>query len=43
MAILQIYGNKTGRWQEWYRVMIPIADELYYLYLAELREEGLLP
>ncbi len=39
-AILLIGGDKTGRWQEWYAEMIPIADELYDVHLAELNEEG---
>jgi hypothetical protein len=43
MAILLIGGDKTGRWQTWYDAMIPVADDLYDVYLAELREEGLLP
>jgi hypothetical protein len=28
-AILLIGGNKTGRWQEFYKEFIPIADALY--------------
>jgi hypothetical protein len=43
MAILLIGGDKTNRWQEWYRVMIPVADDLYDEHLATLKEEGLLP
>jgi len=39
-AILLIGGDKTGRWQEWYEEMIPVADELYKVYLEELRKEG---
>ena len=35
-AILLIGGDKTGRWQEWYREMIPIADALYDEYLREI-------
>jgi hypothetical protein len=30
-------------WNAWYRVAVPEADRLYDIYLAELREEGLLP
>jgi hypothetical protein len=41
-AILLIGGDKTHRWREWYDLMIPLADDLYDEYLAELREEGLL-
>lgn len=42
VAILLIGGSKTGRWNEWYRRMIPVADVLYAQYLETLREEGLL-
>jgi hypothetical protein len=41
-AILLIGGSKSKRWREWYRVNVPLADDLYDGYLAELREEGLL-
>lgn len=41
-AILLIGGDKRGRWQEWYDEMIPLADDLYDVHLAELRKEGLL-
>lgn len=41
-AILLLGGNKTGRWNEWYRVAIPEADHLYDQYLEELRTEGLI-
>jgi hypothetical protein len=40
-AILLLGGDKTGRWAEWYREAIPLADDLYEAYLAELRKEGL--
>jgi hypothetical protein len=42
-AILLVGGDKTGRWREWYREMIPIAERLYEEYLEELRREGILP
>jgi hypothetical protein len=42
-AILLIGGDKTGKWQVWYETMVPVADNLYDDYLAELREEGMLP
>ena len=41
-AILLIGGDKTNRWQEWYRAMIPAADRLYDQHLDELRREGLI-
>jgi hypothetical protein len=42
-AILLIGGDKRGVWKAWYRAAIPAADHLYDDYLAELREEGLIP
>lgn len=39
-AILLIGGDKTGD-DRFYDRMIPIADDLYDAYLAELRKEGL--
>jgi hypothetical protein len=40
-AILLIGGDKSGEWKAWYRRMIPAADDLYDVYLDELRKEGL--
>ncbi len=48
VAILLIGGDKSPddpgspNWNRWYDRYVPIADELYDNYLAELREEGLL-
>ncbi len=42
MAIL-LGGDKTGRWNDWYREFIPIADRLYDEHLQTLQDEGLLP
>jgi hypothetical protein len=41
-AILLLGGDKSDRWSEWYREAVPEADELYDVYLNEVREEGLL-
>lgn len=41
-AILLIGGDKSGRWGEWYRSAIPVADDLYDTHLRELQGEGLL-
>lgn len=41
-AILLLGGDKTGRWSEWYEWAIPAADDLYAVYLDELRQEGLI-
>ncbi len=41
-AILLLGGDKTGRWEDWYRRAIPAADDLYDVHLRELRDEGLL-
>ena len=39
-AILLIGGDKTGRWEEWYAEMIPVADDLYDVHLREIGQEG---
>lgn len=41
-AILLIGGDKSGSWNEWHRWAIPAADDLYDLYIDELRREGLI-
>lgn len=43
IAISLIGGDKSKRWQAWYREFIPVADRLYDEHLATLQEEGLLP
>lgn len=40
-AILLIGGNKSGD-KRFYDRMIPIADDLYDVYLEELKQEGLI-
>jgi len=42
-AILLTGGDKRDDWRGWYRAAISVADDLYDAYLAELREEGVLP
>ena len=39
-AILLIGGDKRDRWQEWYEVMIPVADQLFDEHLVEVGEAG---
>lgn len=39
-AILLIGGEKRDRWQEWYEVMIPVADRLFDEHLVEVGEVG---
>jgi hypothetical protein len=41
-AILLLGGDKSGQWEAWYDWAIPLADDLYDAYLAELRDEGLI-
>jgi len=41
-AILLIGGDKTGD-DRFYERMVPIADQLYDVYIAEIRQEGLIP
>jgi len=39
-AILLVAGDKSGRWQEWYRTTIPIADRRYAEHLAATTVKG---
>ena len=41
-VILLIGGDKSGEWQAWYDSAIPLADDLYDEYLADLKAEGLI-
>ncbi len=41
-AVLLLGGDKTGEWNVWYERSIPMADDLYDEYLAELQQEGLI-
>ncbi len=38
-AILLIAGDKSGRWNEWYRETIPEAERLYDIYVTEREQE----
>lgn len=33
-AVFLLGGDKTGRWTEWYRTAVPIADDLFDEYLT---------
>ncbi len=39
-AMLLMAGDKAGVWDRWYRVNIPLADDLLDRHLARLGEEG---
>lgn len=40
-SILLVAGDKSGRWNEWYREAIPLAERRYEMYVKErAREEG---
>ncbi|MHB1583187.1 MAG: type II toxin-antitoxin system RelE/ParE family toxin [Acidimicrobiales bacterium] len=41
-VILLLGGDKSGEWEVWYDQAVPLADDLYDVYLAELRDEGLI-
>ena len=41
-VILLLGGDKTGAWAEWYEWAVPAADDLYDVYIAEVRKEGLI-
>lgn len=36
-AIFLIAGDKAGKWDKWYRVNIPIADDRFDKHLAKLK------
>ena len=33
-AVLLVAGDKAGRWEEWYQVNIPVAEDRYERWLA---------
>ncbi|MBB4701001.1 type II toxin-antitoxin system RelE/ParE family toxin [Sphaerisporangium siamense] len=35
-AVLLVAGDKTGNWQSWYDVNIPLAEKRYQAHLGEL-------
>jgi hypothetical protein len=40
-SILLVAGDKAGRWNAWYQVAIPLAEQRYEAYLKErAQEEG---
>jgi hypothetical protein len=41
-VILLLGRDKSGEWNAWYEWAVPLADDLYDAYLAELRDEGLI-
>lgn len=41
-AILLLGGDKTRDWTGWYERNVPVADDLYDEYLAEIHAEGLI-
>jgi hypothetical protein len=38
-SILLVAGDKAGRWNEWYRAAIPLAERRYAVYLGERNQE----
>jgi len=38
-AIILVAGDKSGRWESWYRAAIPLADERFAEHLIALKEE----
>jgi hypothetical protein len=41
-VILLFGGDKSGEWSGWYEWAVPVADDLYDAYVAELQQEGLI-
>lgn len=38
-AILLLGGDKSGNWKGWYKDAIPLAEDLYEMYLKEREQE----
>ncbi|MEJ2871521.1 type II toxin-antitoxin system RelE/ParE family toxin [Actinomycetospora sp. OC33-EN08] len=38
-SILLVAGDKSGRWNQWYREAIPLAEQRYESYLKDRRDE----
>ncbi|SNT32494.1 hypothetical protein SAMN05421812_104495 [Asanoa hainanensis] len=38
-AVFVVAGDKSGRWQAWYRTAISLADARFSAHLAQLKEE----
>ncbi|HWS34985.1 MAG TPA: type II toxin-antitoxin system RelE/ParE family toxin [Actinoplanes sp.] len=38
-SILLVAGDKSGRWNEWYREAIPLAEQRFEIYLKERADE----
>jgi hypothetical protein len=38
-SILLVAGDKSGRWNDWYADVIPLAEQRYETYLKERAEE----
>lgn len=41
-GILLIGGDKAGAWKAWYAENIPLAEQIYKIYLQDLRDEGVI-
>ena len=41
-TILLLGGDKSGKWNTWYKTAIPHADDLYEEHLETIEKEGLI-
>ncbi len=41
-AVLLLGGDKSGKWNAWYKTAIPHADDLYDEHLETIEKEGLI-
>ncbi len=41
-AILLLGGDKSGKWNAWYKTAMPLADDLYGEHLETIEKEGLI-
>ncbi|MFB9238843.1 type II toxin-antitoxin system RelE/ParE family toxin [Plantactinospora siamensis] len=38
-AVFLVAGDKSGQWQEWYRVAVRLADQRFHEHLTRLKED----
>ena len=38
-AVFLVAGDKSGQWQSWYRIAIPLADERFREHLINSKED----
>lgn len=39
-AVLLVVGDKAGRWKQWYKRAIPLADDRFDEHIERVRRQG---